>query len=239
MLGMPHHPRRFKITYCVMDVFDDAMFGMALQDAFPSMVMFPFSAIFPEPTLPLVDTFLESSSSSIQMLMPPLGWSPVFKPYVNLPGWYKLTNYPEFFFFYNGTEWDYFREDRDKTWVCDPPTSENGRIEFGPWTWTDEEKAFRSKVMRIFNKLTIDRYKEHDYTGAPLLMKDAPRRACRIGIHAMTWAQAAPRRMFEGRYRPCDDWEPKKSDWYLDLEDRVKAKYGPGFGDEPVERESR
>ena len=54
----------------------------------------------------------------------------------------------------------------------------------------------------------------------------------------MTWAQAAPRRMLEGRFRPCDDWAPKKSAWYRDLEERVKAKYGPGFGDEPVVRAS-
>ncbi|MCB2101862.1 MAG: hypothetical protein KDE22_13385, partial [Rhodobacterales bacterium] len=221
---------RHRVIYVNMDVFDDALFTLALRDAFPTLVIHRTDAYYRRPDLGEVAAIEDHALGGLGLLVPPPGWRPVFEPREGVRDMYVFANPPHDRAKYIRTTWDDFQDSRDRAWVCDPPTTRPGTLTFGPCVGSDAEKAFQRTFLGVLNRLTVNRYKEHDYTGAPLLMKDAPRRAHRIGIHAMTWAQAAPRRMLEGRFRPCDDWEPRKSDWYRDLEERVKARYGPGFG---------
>jgi hypothetical protein len=54
------------------------------------------------------------------------------------------------------------------------------------------------------------------------------------GHHALEWCKAGgARRMLDGWYRPCDDWEVPKNAWYQRLKAMVEERYGRDFGNPP------
>lgn len=135
-------------------------------------------------------------------------------------------------FVYNRSMWD---------WAClpamayDPPTLNAGDIyaSYEPES-PDHKEHLRivAQVWKIIERLATNRYKSghplgNELSGGDfLLMKNAPAGIAWLGHSALEWCRHNPRRMLNGSWRPCDDWQVPENEWYQAMRRKAVEKYG-------------
>lgn len=221
-----------KARRLVMDDMDDAMLSLALRDAYPRMVFFPSGSPLFVPDLGLRATIPECDSGVVGAFVPEPGWEPRFERDTRYPDWFRLQNPPKLSFNYSRTHW-FWRSWEPAHWAFDPPTPEAGAISTGYDPDDAEERAYVNKVWNILGKLATNRVKSGISRDRVVLQKDAGGKMCWPGHHMLEWCAAAPRRMIEGAFRPCDDWAPPDTLWYRNLRDRAETIFGAHFGGPP------
>lgn len=213
-----------------MDDFDDAMLSFALREAFPGVVFIRGGIFFEAPELPAAATIPECSQTLVDIWFPWKGWKPIFFPRQEYPDRYEIINPPDLYLHYNRTQWFFESPVGPRKWSFELPVPEKGSISTGRWTWEVEEKEFRSTIVKIIGRLTTNRLKDWFEREESVSMKDAPRRNTWAGYHVLKWCREGPRRMIDGRFRPCDDWRPKYSPWYRKIEEKVVERFGEEYG---------
>lgn len=222
--------RRFWGRYCVMDDFDDAMFSFALRETYPDVVFIRGGILFESPDYGAAETIPECSQSGVDIWFPRKGWEPIFFPHPEYPDRYEVINPPQLYLHYNRTHWFFESAVGERKWVFSLPMPEQGRISSGRWIWDDEKKEFRSAIIRIIGRLTTNRLKDWFERNQAVSVKNARRRNTWAGYHVLDWCRGGPRRMIDGRFRPCDDWQPKYSSWYRRIREKVVERFGDEYG---------
>lgn len=217
------------------------MFGAALRHEFPTVVFIDHTT-WKQPHIPVCSSPLDCEEHrQIDILVPEVcSWSPVVKRSKRWNEFYlgedlerSLTFHP--------SRWDWGPRHIEAKWAWDAPTLAEGLIGGGYWPEEKKQIAFIRAAWRIIERVASNRYKGGHPLGNELMHGDRSLMAesegdVWIGHHALEWSRAGgPRRMLDGSFRPCDDWEPPQDDWYRSLREEVLARYGPDLGVTPSE----
>lgn len=223
-------PRRFWTRYCVMDDFDDAMFSFALRDAFPNVRFVCQPYMMTRPDLGSAATIPECDQTIVDIWFPHDGWEPIFFPHPHYPDRFNVINAPRLYLYYYRTGWDFGGAYADRKWSFSLPSPDIGNITSGPWRWDEEQRQFRSTIVKILGRLSNNRLKRLADRDQSLSMKDAKRRNLWVGYNVLDWCAEEPRRGIGGHWRPCDDWRHKDTQWYAALKKRVVDRFGENYG---------
>jgi hypothetical protein len=158
------------------------------------------------------------------------------------PGLSWLATPPERNLWFIPSEWDWGPRHILAKWAWDPPTLSEGWIWGGFWPEDKNQIAFIRRVWRIIERISTNRYNAGHPLGNAMmngdeaLMAESKGGLTWIGHHALEWSRdGGPRRMLDGKFRPCDDWMPPQDEWYQSLRRAVFDRYGPEFGRPPAE----
>jgi hypothetical protein len=200
---------------------DEAVFAAALHRDFPG-VLFTDRMDWEGDRPPFRDSPLDCDDRrQLHILVPERPGPPEVAPPPSLPGWYCLRDSPERELTFLPSHWAWRPQHLQPKWAWDPPTLDQGWIwcGFGP-----EEKrqiAFIRHVWRLIERIATNAFKAGHPLGNALMGCERTLTAeCKggmvwIGHHALEWSRAGgPRRMLDGKFRPCDDWAPPADEWY-------------------------
>lgn len=229
--NMAPTPRRFWTRYCSMDDFDDAMLSFALRDAFPNVVFLARDGYMMRTSdLKPADTIPECDQTFVNIWFPDDGWEPVYVPHPDYPDRVNVDNPPRLFLDYIRTGWNFGGYFADRKWAFSLPAPGRGRITSGRWAWDDEQRAFRSTIVKILGRLSNNRLKWLLDRDQYVSTKDAKRKNLWVGYHVMNWCAEEPRRAVDGHWQPPDDWKHKETAWYAELKARVIDRFGEDYG---------
>jgi hypothetical protein len=209
------------------------MLSFALKDAFPSILFSQHQILFDKPKLDVAPTIPECNGTALTFWLPRENWRPLFFPDQIYPQKFTFINQPHLFLHYYRTEWFWGSAVGERKWVFSLPMPERGHISTGQWIWDEELTEFRRSVSRILGKLMTNRLKHWHEKDKVIHRKDSRRYGTWAGLHVLDWCRDGPRRMINGEYRPCDDWELTETRWYSDLRERVAGRFGENFGEPP------
>lgn len=224
---------KMKLRHLVMDDMDDAMFSLALRDAFPTAIFYPSGKSLTVPHLDLYRTIPECNSTVVTAFFPESGWQPEFEKYPRNPEWYVINNAPQLYLSYSRTRW-FWGSPQPARWAFDLPTPEFRTISTNYDPDDSEQRAFVNKVWGILKKLATNRMKSAISEDCVVLCEDVKGSMIWAGHHVLEWCAAGTRRrMIDGWARPCNDWAPPDTPWHLDLRARAEEQFGPDFGGPP------
>ena len=223
-------PRRFWTRYCVMDDVDDAMFSFALRDAFPNVLFIHEGDMLKTPDLKPAATIPECNRTLVDIWFPREGWQPIFFPHPRYPDRFDVINPPHLYLHYERTTWDSGGYASDRKWAFSLPTPERGRISSGRWVWDEEQRAFRSQIVKILGRLSNNRLKWLLDRDQFVSTKDAKRKNLWDGYHTLAWCAEDSTRAILGHWRPCDDWAHRETEWYAAMKKRVIERFGDNYG---------
>lgn len=218
---LPQHTRAKTV---VLDAFDEAVFSLALREAFPTVLIIEkYDDNNPPAKLREVETIADCEYNPHIILVP------IVEPAEESKRKQSRTTWQ--WFGYDRSRWDYGGGAYgDRKWAYDPPTLEEGRL-ITSWVYGDDV-ALRTirKVWRIMSKVTTN------------LIRQDFRVSDWFGFHAMEWCAQRPRRMLAGRIRPGEGYGRPSSAWYENLRQKVIDRYGNALEDpgppEIIERDT-
>lgn len=220
---------------------DEAIFSEALRQAYPHATFVDQDL---SPAVTFHPSIVDCSEHRMVGILAPEeeGWVPSVRPH---PGGVRIFSHPERHLSFDRSEWDWGPEFIQAKWAWDPPTLSRGRITGGYWPEEKDQLAFIRATWRLIERVATNRVKKGHplgnemMCGDRLLMEDMKGGFTWAGHHALEWCTEQPRRMLDGRIRPCDDWKPPDDPWYRALREKVLAKYGPELGRAPAVRGRR
>lgn len=233
----------------IMTRKDDAIFSEALRARFPSVVFLEGGAWF-DPAPPVRASIADCLSGEALAEVPyGQDWQPSTEPYPGAPGRYRLGSSSGRSLRFVLSRWvwrgGYTPADNDR-FAFDFPTLGLGWLYVqGSIEDLRDETApvFHQAVWRIIKRISTNRLKtgsaltnELTFGSDRMLTSEVAEHPYWAGHHALEWCAAGgPRRMLDGGYRPCDDWAPPQNRWYQALRRKVEERYGPDFGNPPLE----
>jgi hypothetical protein len=224
---------------------DELMFALAIRGIFPSVVFLDGQRMVgPD------DVHTEwpgITSDSVVIVNPAtMPWRPRFEPGAARLTWMEICNLPAQSTVFFRSRWDWGMsgwQPRPHQLGFELPTLLEGDIgrRYDPDDSSSEQFIlYMRQIFRIVSRLGTNRFKigtprsnEIEHGTDALRTRDAKRHNLWLGHHALEWCRRNPRRMLDGCYRPCDDWEPPNSEWYQSLRRQVELKYGLGIGEPP------
>jgi hypothetical protein len=225
----------FKWRYILFSPRDEAMFSEALRELYPATQFFQSSERI-NPQSSLVN--LPDLYADILITVPDDPRLEIGSDQSSPRGRHQLPS--SFRLAYKQSAWD---------WAClpnmsyDPPTINVGEIS-GSYEPEDPSHAVFLKIVRqvwkVIERLATNRYKSGHPLGNQLsggdslLMKNAVPGYAWLGHHALEWCREKPRRMLNGCWRPCDDWQVPGNDWYQAMRRKTAEKYGNDLGTQPT-----
>ncbi|MGE4221131.1 MAG: hypothetical protein AB7G39_16925 [Alphaproteobacteria bacterium] len=220
--------RRITTRYVAMNAFDDAMFSFALREEFPT-IRFYRDGTLREPRIRWYETIAEIGLVARAVVPEDSGWEPLILPERY---YYRAFNWPD---------WDLRCVRND--WYCggidhrlafDPPTTQYGMISINHGG-DPAMKPFLAGVRRALRRVTSDRYRLGRELDRFISVKQVRPMPTWVGYSLLQWCQQAPRRMFHGGYRPCDDWTLPDDPWYAATAEKVRALYANDLTEPPVD----
>jgi hypothetical protein len=223
---------------------DEAVLTEALRREFPETVYLDREA-WEGSDVPICNSLVECTEHrQIRIFAPDPSepaWEPHSKPSL-WPGLSWLANPPERNLWFIPSKWDWGPRYIQAKWAWDPPTLSEGWIWGGFWPEEKNQIAFIRRVWRIIERIATNRCKAGHPVGNAMMNSDriltSQVKGCFdwIGHHALEWSHdGGPRRMLDGKFRPCDDWMPPQDEWYQSLRREVIDRYGAELGRPPSE----
>jgi len=225
----------FSKKFTLMDAFDDAMFSMALQDAFPQVIFMAEYVGVSSPDDPLPQSIPECGGEIVCVYFPEHELTPEFTPLPYRKGRWKIKSPPSFELRYIRSNW-FWGQAGGGRWAFSPPTLNETQMSIRHDKSDKEQRQTVNKIWKTLrtvttNKLKTGRRKDEFVSASGSFGSAGPR----AGFHAIDWCRQAPDRMLDGLYMPCDDWEWPDDPYVQELRQRVIERFGPDFGKEPPE----
>ena len=216
----------FVVRHTAMNAFDDAMFSFALREEIPT-IRFCIGDRRYVPQERWYETIAEIGIMATAYAAPTPDWEPLMMPDGGDFILYRGLDWPDLYFHYHRTGWNWSFRYADGTPLDRPPTTSNDVNTYISTKYRrgdEEQKLFLGKVWRALRRVATNRYRSIDKEGV-VTTKEAPRHPCWIGHSLLQWCRNDPRRTVEGRFRPCDDWELPADPWYRETAEKVRALY--------------
>ena len=205
-----------------MDAFDEALFSLALRDAFEQVTMIQnYNYFHPPKEIRILEIIPDCEDYWGAILHIPIFRKP---PENADDGWPNSQH-----FHFNRSHWIYTGPGASR-WAFKPPTLMQGSVGTS-WHYGDNAaQAIVGKVWRILAKVTTNRVKV-EFPRKGIVLSDGSKGGWTwFGHHALKWCRSDPEYMLNAQRRPADDWEVPNSEWYQDLRRRVTERYGADFG---------